>query len=135
MFNIPRQSKILDLMYKNEINLGIVDSKTLRVSFDETTTLEDVRKLISCFAKHAGKNIDQSNLFSNAEKIIKKLDSSHARKTDFLNQEIFNKLHSEHQMLRYLNYLASKDISLTRSMISLGSCTMKLNSTTEMVAQ
>jgi glycine dehydrogenase len=120
-------------MYKNEINLGIVDSKTVRISIDETTTLDDLKKLISVFAQNAGKNVDHSSIFANAEKVIKKLDNSVARHRDLLNQDIFNKIHSEHQMLRYLNYLSTKDISLTRSMISLGSCTMKLNSTTEMV--
>jgi glycine dehydrogenase len=88
---------------------------------------------VTLFAKYQGKTIDEKKVFDGAEKLIKKFDSNLARKTDLLNQDIFNKIHSEHQMLRYIQYLSTKDITLTKSMISLGSCTMKLNATTEMV--
>jgi glycine dehydrogenase len=120
-------------MVKNEINLGQVDSKTLRVALDETTTLDDVHSLLTHFASFHNKKIDSHKIFDHTEKVVKPFENSIKRQNDFLNQEIFNKIHSEHQMLRYLHYLVTKDITLTKSMISLGSCTMKLNATVEMV--
>jgi glycine dehydrogenase len=124
----------LEFFYKNDINFGKVNESTIRVSLDESTTLDDVKQLVTLFAKYQGKTIDEKKIFDGAEKLIKKFDSSLARQSDLLNQDIFNKIHSEHQMLRYIQYLSTKDITLTKSMISLGSCTMKLNATTEMVS-
>jgi len=126
-------TKILEFFEKNNINLGKVDNKTVRISLDESTTLDDVKELVLLFSKYQGKTIDESKIFENVDKIVKNYEDTLARKTDLLNQDIFNKIHSEHQMLRYIHYLAAKDITLTKSMISLGSCTMKLNATTEMV--
>jgi glycine dehydrogenase len=92
-----------------------------------------LKELIGFFAEYKGKKVNLDNIFQKAGDIVKPFDASVARQNEnFLQQEIFNSIHSEHQMLRYMQMLISKDISLTKSMIPLGSCTMKLNATTEM---
>ena len=107
----------------------------VRVSLSENTTLDDLKELVTLFAEYKGKKVNEDGLFTNVESTVKPFESSLSRSNkDFLNQDIFNVIHSEHQMLRYMQMLISKDISLTKSMIPLGSCTMKLNATTEMVS-
>ena len=105
----------------------------MSLSFDETTTLEDIHNILNLFAKYKDLPYNSDKQFENTHQIIKPFNNSVIRKTDFLNQSIFNSIHSEHQMLRYLYILQNKDISLTKSMIALGSCTMKLNAVSEMV--
>jgi glycine dehydrogenase len=124
--------RLLKHFRDHSINLGKIDEQSVRVSLSENTTLDDVRELVSIFAEFKGKKVS-NDLFGNVEQIVKKHDSSLQRNnTQYLQQEVFNSIHSEHQMLRYMHMLISKDISLTKSMIPLGSCTMKLNATTEM---
>ena len=101
-------------------NLRSVDEHTVAVSFDETTTLNDVHALCDCFG---------ANLASEAASPL----SAQARRGDILVHPVFRTHHSEHDMLRYLRRLADKDLALDRTMIPLGSCTMKLNATTEML--
>ncbi len=125
--------RLLKHFRDHSINLGKINEQCVRVSLSENTTLDDVKELVTIFAEFKGKKAS-NDLFSNVEQIVKKYDSSLQRQnTQYLQQEIFNSIHSEHQMLRYMHMLISKDISLTKSMIPLGSCTMKLNATTEMV--
>ncbi|XP_073051775.1 glycine dehydrogenase (decarboxylating), mitochondrial-like [Primulina eburnea] len=115
---------------KSEINLRIVDKNTITVSFDETTTLEDVDKLFEAFA--CGKPVTFT-AESLAQEIQNLIPSGLARGSPYLTHSIFNSYHTEHELLRYLHRLQSKDLSLCHSMIPLGSCTMKLNATTEMM--
>jgi len=125
--------RLLAHFREHSINLGKINDQLVRVSLNENTTLDDVRELVSIFGKFKGKKVNTDGLFVNAEQLVKSYNSSLKRNnTEYLNQEIFNSIHSEHQMLRYMHMLISKDISLTKSMIPLGSCTMKLNATTEM---
>ncbi|XP_051119380.1 glycine dehydrogenase (decarboxylating), mitochondrial [Andrographis paniculata] len=121
---------IAEAGYKKEINLRIVDDKTVTVSFDETTTLEDVDKLFEVFASGKPVPFTAASLAPDVENLI---PSGLVRKSPYLTHQIFNSFHTEHELLRYIHKLQSKDLSLCHSMIPLGSCTMKLNATTEMM--
>ncbi|KAK4796796.1 hypothetical protein SAY86_029122 [Trapa natans] len=121
---------IADAAYKNEMNLRIVDKNTITVSFDETITLDDVDKLFKVFA--GGKPVPFTAA-ALAPEVVSTIPSGLLRKTSFLSHPIFNTYHTEHELLRYIHRLQSKDLSLCHSMIPLGSCTMKLNATTEMM--
>ncbi|KAL1222333.1 Glycine dehydrogenase (decarboxylating) 1 [Cardamine amara subsp. amara] len=121
---------IADAASKSEINLRVVDSNTITASFDETTTLDDVDKLFKVFA--SGKPV-QFTAESLAPEVQNSIPSSLTRESPYLTHPIFNMYHTEHELLRYIHKLQSKDLSLCHSMIPLGSCTMKLNATTEMM--
>ena len=105
------------------INLRLIDAHAVGVSLDETATIEEVQALLGCFG---GKPADVSKLPSGD------FDAPFARTSKFLTHEVFNRHHTEHEMLRYIKRLEAKDLSLCHSMISLGSCTMKLNAASEM---
>jgi glycine dehydrogenase len=102
------------------------------ISVDETTDLDDIKKILSIFAEASSKTFEKS-----FEEALKHIEITYPdelrRKTPYLTHPVFNSFHSEHQMLRYLKHLENKDLSLVHSMISLGSCTMKLNATSEMI--
>ncbi len=109
----------------NKCNLRVISETTVGISLDETTTLDDVQTLLSFFNESAKlPNADgNSGIFS----------PPFARSTSFLTHATFNRYHTEHEILRYIKRLETKDLSLVHSMISLGSCTMKLNATSEML--
>ncbi|KAK3018122.1 hypothetical protein RJ639_004581 [Escallonia herrerae] len=119
-----------DAAYKSEMNLRVVDKNTITVSFDETTTLEDVDKLFKVFARGKPVTFTAAGLAPEIENVI---PSGLVRESPYLTHPIFNSFHTEHELLRYIHKLQSKDLSLCHSMIPLGSCTMKLNATTEMM--
>ncbi|PPD86920.1 hypothetical protein GOBAR_DD16123 [Gossypium barbadense] len=123
---------IADAAYKSEINLRVVDAKTITVSFDETTTLDDLDKLFKVFAGGKPVSFTAASLAPEVENAI---PSGLLRQSSYLTHQIFNMYHTEHELLRYLHKLQSKDLSLCHSMIPLGSCTMKLNATTEMMPE
>ncbi|MGA7815913.1 aminomethyl-transferring glycine dehydrogenase, partial [Caballeronia sp.] len=114
------------------VNLRHIDAKHVGVSVDETTTRDDLLKLFALFAEVAGKTetFDIDALDAEAQASLPK---SLERTSDYLTHPVFNRHHSEHEMLRYLRSLADKDLALDRTMIPLGSCTMKLNATSEML--
>ncbi|XP_025837519.1 glycine dehydrogenase (decarboxylating), mitochondrial-like, partial [Agrilus planipennis] len=117
---------------EKKINLRYYDDGAVGVSLDETVTVEDVNDLFYCFA--SGNNVD--GLVQNEEPEIMKVsitNSPFKRTSPFLTHSVFNSHHSETRIVRYMKTLENKDISLVHSMIPLGSCTMKLNSTTEMM--
>jgi len=114
---------ILAVAVASEINLRRIDADHLGISFDETSTLEDIVAI--CRAFRIGENASEVSGVA--------WPASLARDTDFLTQKVFNSYHSETDMLRYLKRLESKDLALNESMIALGSCTMKLNATSEMI--
>ncbi len=116
------RQKILERTQK--INLRQDQLDTLSVSLDETTTLHDLQNIIEVFS---GENTPIS--LSTSYQIPKGFQ----RTSNFLSHKVFNSYHSETELLRYMTRLQSKDLSLTSSMIPLGSCTMKLNATTEML--
>ncbi len=109
------------------INLRYFDDGGVGISLDEATTIDDLADLFIVFG------LDPSEIFERAESVKTEFGAASARSTDFLTNEIFNKYHSETEMVRYLFRLQSRDLSLVHSMIPLGSCTMKLNATTEMI--
>lgn len=111
------------------VNLAYHGTEDVTVSFDETKTLEDVAELLEIFAEAHGQKITM-NLKHEVED---SLPDELLRTDDFMTHSVFNTHHTEHEMLRYLKSLESKDLSLVHSMISLGSCTMKLNATAEMI--
>lgn len=113
------------------INLREVDDKRVGVTFDESASPNDLVTLVNVFASAtAASNVSLLDL---QEPTGMAIPPSLQRTSDFLPHPVFNKHHSETEMLRYINHLASKDISLIHSMIPLGSCTMKLNSTSSMI--
>jgi len=109
---------------ENEINLRRIDSESLGVSLDETTTLDDIKILVEIFSGSAV-NLQETQTSSIPENLT--------RQSTFLEHKIFNQFHTETEMLRYIRKLCDKDIALDRAMIPLGSCTMKLNATSEMI--
>ncbi|MCG8580507.1 MAG: aminomethyl-transferring glycine dehydrogenase [Bacteroidales bacterium] len=111
-----------------EMNFRYLENGEVGISIDETTNLFDLNWIVEVFAKAAGKDVPVIGDFSEELNINAEI----ARKSAFLTQDIFKKYRSEAEMVRYIKRLERRDISLTHSMISLGSCTMKLNASTEM---
>lgn len=108
--------------YAKGINLRAIDANHVGISFDETTTLDTTNAVLSLFNANALSEISTASI-----------DANLRRTSSYLTHPVFNSHHSEHAMLRYLRELADKDLALDRSMIPLGSCTMKLNATSEML--
>jgi glycine dehydrogenase len=120
-----RLEAILDAAHERNINLRIFDNSTVCISLDETTTEADLIDIWQIFA-----------LKDELPFTVEELAISHSqlsRTSKYLTHPVFNRYHSETELLRYLHQLESKDLSLTTSMIPLGSCTMKLNATSEMI--
>lgn len=116
----------------NEVNLHY-NGSVVTISLDETTSVKDVETIVRFFAKVKGKTLNDANFDAHKENVEGVIPSDLQRTSDFLTHTLFNTHHSEHEMLRYIKSLEAKDLSLCHSMIALGSCTMKLNATTEMV--
>jgi len=114
---------------ESRINLRIVDADHLGISFDETTRRTNLRTLWRVFATKASECLDIDELDAAVQDCI---PENLRRTSKFLTHPVFDLYHAETEMLRYLRWLAAKDIALDRAMIPLGSCTMKLNATTEM---
>jgi glycine dehydrogenase len=126
-----QQQAIIERALASGLNLRIIGSDRVGVSLDETTTTEDVSALWRAFSGVTSApsvaSVDQS-VEDNAG-----IPEALQRPVDYLQHPLFNDYHSETEMLRYMRRLESKDIALNRAMIALGSCTMKLNATTEMI--
>ncbi|MFZ6696092.1 aminomethyl-transferring glycine dehydrogenase [Stenotrophomonas acidaminiphila] len=108
------------------INLRVIDSEAVGISLDETATREDIVALGALF----GASVDVDALDAATADA---LPAALVRQSAFLTHPVFNTHHSEHELLRYLRSLADKDLAMDRTMIPLGSCTMKLNATAEMI--
>jgi glycine dehydrogenase len=117
---------ILKKAYEEKINLRKVDKDTISVAFDEAKKLNDVNTLLKIFGISI--TLDQ-----NTKVELNNLPKNLLRTSKYLTHPVFNKYHSETEMLRYLKKLEDCDIALNRSMIALGSCTMKLNATAELI--
>jgi glycine dehydrogenase len=124
-----RSNNIKTIAEKNNINFWFNEDGTIQITLDETTSQQDVEKIAAIFAEAIGANYTSSYLENPALQIPENLQ----RTTDYLTHDVFNTYHSETEMLRYIKRLEAKDLSLGFSMIPLGSCTMKLNATTELV--
>ncbi|MEI6677895.1 MAG: aminomethyl-transferring glycine dehydrogenase [Mariniphaga sp.] len=130
--DLPRHVKREDIEWLSldlEMNFCYFPNGQVGLSIDETTNIEDVNWIVEVFAKAANKPVPV--IISIPE--YSPVDSCYLRKSEFLKQNVFSKYRSETEMARYIKRLEKKDISLVHSMISLGSCTMKLNAATEML--
>jgi glycine dehydrogenase len=125
-----RAHMLLAKAREKKINLRFLDADHLGISFDQSTRRSELERLLSCFRTDALERIDIDKL---DERVVEVIPEHLSRKTPYLTHPVFSAYHSETEMLRYLRYLQNKDIALDRSMIPLGSCTMKLNATTEMI--
>jgi glycine dehydrogenase len=117
---------------KNKLNFRYIDSKTVGISVDETTSLEDINLILSIFANANLKPFTTFICDPEEGRKVSTFPESFARKSTFLQHKVFNSYHSETEMMRYIKKLEIKDLSLNRSMIPLGSCTMKLNAAAEL---
>ena len=122
-------TKIKFLAEAKEVNFYYPNDETVSISINEATTIKDLNKILLIFSEAIKKDFKK---ISELEK-DNKISDVVARKSDFLQQEVFNSYHSETDMMRYIKKLERKDLSLNHSMISLGSCTMKLNAAAEML--
>jgi len=121
--------KLKDVCESRGINLNYIDQETVSISLNEATSEEDLKLLLSCFIVSQ----EDKKEFSFESGIKEVIPSSLQRKTPFLEHEVFNSYHSETELMRYIKKLERKDLALNHSMISLGSCTMKLNAASEML--
>ena len=121
--------KVREIAELNEVNFYYVDDNTVSISLNETTSIADLNKIVSIFAEATGKSFTSFSKLSDAELLTSNL----IRKDSFLQHSVFNKYHSESALMRYIKMLERKDLALNHSMISLGSCTMKLNAASEML--
>ena len=148
-----KASEIENLALERELNFYYPDEQTVRISMDETAGIEDLNAILEVFAlaskqkfsplsepgMNTGTGINNGHGEKNEAGKISGPGKNHRlgpflRESSFLEQEVFNSCHSETELMRYIKRLERKDFSLTHSMISLGSCTMKLNAAIEMLA-
>jgi glycine dehydrogenase len=122
-------SKVKAIAEKHEVNFFYVDGETISISVNETTSISDLNQIIAIFAEATGKESFKVSELSSTNNIPSSLE----RTSTFLTHDVFNSHHSESQLMRYIKKLERKDLSLNHSMISLGSCTMKLNAAAEML--
>lgn len=130
---VGNSSSILQRASAAGINLRAIDNHTVGVTLDEAVTKEDLSKLISVFQKEGAPAISVDELANVLDNKASTFPHQLKRTSPYLQHPVFNSYHSETEMLRYIHHLESKDLSLVHSMIALGSCTMKLNATTEMI--
>jgi glycine dehydrogenase len=122
-------NKLFELANKEAINFNYFTNGTVSISIDETTSVKDIQLIVQLFETLTGKKATALNTgIKNAA-----IPSQLVRTSAFLTHPVFHTHHSETQMMRYIKQLENKDLSLNTSMISLGSCTMKLNAATEMI--
>lgn len=123
-----QKNAIMRLMRDQKINLNYFTEGVISISINETSTLEKLQRLFAAFAQFKDKQAFKLN-FREQYTIPQEL----LRTDEILTDEVFNKYHTETELMRYIKRLERKDLSLTHSMISLGSCTMKLNAATQML--
>ena len=121
---------IIDESQGRRINLRFMDDRSICIALDETVNSDDIANLLAAFNGGKAADFGVDDLALNADA---RYDERFNRTTSFLTHPVFNKHHAETEMLRYMNKLQSRDLSLVHSMIPLGSCTMKLNATAEMM--
>jgi glycine dehydrogenase len=121
--------KVKSIAEKHEVNFFYPDAETISIAFNETSSIGDINQIITIFAEATGKESFKVNQLATEAMVPANLE----RKSAFLQYDVFNNHHSESQLMRYIKKLERKDLSLNHSMISLGSCTMKLNAAAEML--
>lgn len=128
-----QKENIRSLALAADFNLRYFKGNAIGISLDETVTEAEVASLIEIFAKANGEQKGIPSFHELSKGLSLQVSDALIRKSEYLTHPVFNAHHSEHEMLRYMKRLENKDLSLVHSMISLGSCTMKLNATAEMV--
>ena len=126
-----KMSSVKKKALKNKINFRFCTSESLTISLNETTSLKDLVSILSCFG--TVKEVGLLSIDENLSSEVSGISKDQLRKSDYLTHPVFNVYKSETDFLRYLKKLEDKDIALNKSMIPLGSCTMKLNATSEMI--
>jgi glycine dehydrogenase len=129
-----RMAELRKLALENEVNFRYLSERVIGISLDETTNLEDVNTLVNIFASAARKEFKDYVCIPEDCCQIKTIPAEFRRSSAFMQEPVFNSYHSETGMMRFLKKLEGKDLSLNRSMIPLGSCTMKLNAAAELFA-
>jgi glycine dehydrogenase len=125
------QKTVEAVALQNGINFRYINDGTIGISLDETTTGRDISMILNVFAVAAGKK-QSSDTLTPTNKISSSWPAKLIRKSPVLSAPCFNRYHSETEMMRYLKKLENRDLALNRTMIPLGSCTMKLNAAAEM---
>ncbi|MDF4221350.1 aminomethyl-transferring glycine dehydrogenase [Maribacter sp. M208] len=121
--------KVRPIAEANEVNFYYVDNDTISIAINEATSLNDLNQIVSIFAEALGKTSSEiTSLLSTTS-----IPSNVQRTSSFMENKVFNSYHSETELMRYIKKLERKDLALNHSMISLGSCTMKLNAASEML--
>ncbi len=121
--------KLKETAEANGINFNYIDDNTVSISVNETVSLKEINEIVACFTKAFSLNNSSITELSSSITIQENV----LRNTSFLDNEVFNTYRSETDMMRYIKKLERKDLALNHSMISLGSCTMKLNAASEML--
>ena len=131
--NVSDKNKeaIRELAESNHMNFRFFNTDHIGISVDETTNRSDVLDILKIFSEVSGKSLEVN--LHNLDDVNYQISEPLRRVSEFLTHDVFNNYHTEHEILRYMKRLENKDLSLVHSMISLGSCTMKLNATTEMI--
>ncbi|MEO5594588.1 MAG: aminomethyl-transferring glycine dehydrogenase [Chitinophagaceae bacterium] len=124
-------AKIKVIAEQHEINFRYFTNNFIGITIDETTMQKDLLQIVSVFESASGKST--AAISFNNDDMPSNIPAALKRTSVFLMQAVFNTHHSESQMMRYIKFLENKDLSLNTSMISLGSCTMKLNAATELI--
>ena len=125
--HVPEMEKVRRAALARNVNFRYFADKHIGISIDETTTEKDLQAIVDIISIALGKSSLTISL-----KTENKISATHQRTSEYLTHPVFNRYHSETKMMRYIKQLENKDLSLTNSMISLGSCTMKLNAAAEM---
>jgi glycine dehydrogenase len=121
--------KVKTISEENEVNFLQIDAETVSIAVNEATSINDLNQIISIFAEVADKEPVHITALKDNNGILENVK----RTAPFLENKVFNSYHSETELMRYIKKLERKDLSLNHSMISLGSCTMKLNAASEML--
>jgi glycine dehydrogenase len=124
-----KKEDIISIAEQNEINFYYPDKDTVSISINETTNLDDLNDIFQVFKTYNKSYSSEKITLSKLNNIPKK----YSRESSFMEDEVFQKYHSETKLMRYIKSLENKDLALNRSMISLGSCTMKLNAASQML--
>lgn len=125
--------EIRRLALDSQVNLQYIDAQTIGISLDETTSLDDVNLVLHILASANKIVFNEFECDPTVCGLIRTFDTKFDRNTRYLEGKEFNSYHSETEMMRFLKKLENRDLALNRSMIPLGSCTMKLNAATEMI--
>lgn len=136
LIQVPENVKIealQKLAVESHVNFNYLREDKIGISLDETTSLEDVNLVLNIFASAAAKQFVEFVCNPAECSLIRTFEASLDRTSGYLTEPVFNSYHSETEMMRFLKKLENRDLALNRSMIPLGSCTMKLNAVAEMI--